>query len=323
MKKTKNLIIDFIKENQPVTANQLQIMGISKAMIHRHLKKLINDNLIIKKGTPPKVFYFIKENNLETISFFSDSIKNILNQEYVYISPDGKIEYGLNGFISWCKTRNLETKKTAQDYVKTWKKYHKFKKNGFINGTDKLKTTFKNKAIDKLYYCDFYSIERFGKTKIGNFLLYAKQSQNIELIQKIALIIKNPIQEFIKKYNINSIAYVPHSIKRNVQLIPEIKKFLNINLPVIDVLKITDQIPVPQKSLSRFQDRITNAKNTIFPKKNHYQQFNNILLFDDAVGSGATMNETAKKIKNLKIAKKVFGLAIVGSFKGFEVISEI
>ena len=49
-----------------------------------------------------------------------------------------------------------------------------------------------------------------------------------------------------------------------------------------------------------------------------------MLLIDDAVGSGATLNETAKQIRNKKLASgKIIGLAITGSFKGFDVISEV
>lgn len=52
--------------------------------------------------------------------------------------------------------------------------------------------------------------------------------------------------------------------------------------------------------------------------------YNNILLIDDAIGSGATLNETAAQIKNKGICKgKIIGLAITGSFKGFDVISEV
>lgn len=50
----------------------------------------------------------------------------------------------------------------------------------------------------------------------------------------------------------------------------------------------------------------------------------NVLLIDDAVGSGATLNEVASQIKQRGIASgKVIGLAIAGSLKGFDVISEV
>jgi predicted amidophosphoribosyltransferase len=46
-------------------------------------------------------------------------------------------------------------------------------------------------------------------------------------------------------------------------------------------------------------------------------------LIDDALGSGSTLNETAQKLKKQKLAKTIIGLAITGSFSGFEVISEV
>lgn len=50
----------------------------------------------------------------------------------------------------------------------------------------------------------------------------------------------------------------------------------------------------------------------------------NILLIDDAVGSGSTLNETAKQIREKGVCDgKIIGLAITGSFKGFDVISEV
>jgi predicted amidophosphoribosyltransferase len=52
----------------------------------------------------------------------------------------------------------------------------------------------------------------------------------------------------------------------------------------------------------------------------HYK---NLMLIDDAVGSGSTLNQIAGKVKTKNIAKNIIGLAIVGSFKGFDVITDI
>lgn len=67
-------------------------------------------------------------------------------------------------------------------------------------------------------------------------------------------------------------------------------------------------------------DRIINARNSIVINDN--RKFSRILLIDDALGSGATINETACKLKRNGQAEKVFGFAVTGSYKGFEVISE-
>ena len=48
-----------------------------------------------------------------------------------------------------------------------------------------------------------------------------------------------------------------------------------------------------------------------------------VLLIDDAIGSGATMNETARKLKAKGIAKTVVAIALTGSYKGFEVMGEV
>jgi len=79
---------------------------------------------------------------------------------------------------------------------------------------------------------------------------------------------------------------------------------------------------VPQKTLNKLPDRIENAQQTFVVSETG--KFNNILLVDDALGSGATMNEIASQIKHKGICKgKIIGLTITGSFKGFDVISEV
>lgn len=83
-----------------------------------------------------------------------------------------------------------------------------------------------------------------------------------------------------------------------------------------------NNIPVAQKSLSKLEDRIENARNTIFTHREN-SNFKRILVIDDAVGSGATLNIIAEKLKHDASAEFVCGFAVTGSLKGFEVINEI
>ena len=100
-----------------------------------------------------------------------------------------------------------------------------------------------------------------------------------------------------------------------------LKNGLKINLPAIDIVKIGGIIPVPQKSLNKLEERINNAENTFVVRGN--VSYNNVLLIDDAIGSGSTLNQIAGKIKNKKLANKIIGLAVVGSYKGFDVITDV
>ncbi len=47
------------------------------------------------------------------------------------------------------------------------------------------------------------------------------------------------------------------------------------------------------------------------------------MIVDDAIGSGASMNEVAKKLKIEIGVEKVIGFCLIGSYKGFDVIREI
>lgn len=81
-------------------------------------------------------------------------------------------------------------------------------------------------------------------------------------------------------------------------------------------------MPIAQKTLSKLEERVENARNTIFVQEQKTRS-KRVLVIDDAVGSGSTLNETVKKIKEISSDTKVFGYSIVGCFKGFDIINEI
>lgn len=57
----------------------------------------------------------------------------------------------------------------------------------------------------RFFYSDFYSIEIFGKTRLGQELLYSKQGQDRELMNLMIDKIKPAILGIIKKYRIDGI----------------------------------------------------------------------------------------------------------------------
>lgn len=102
----------------------------------------------------------------------------------------------------------------------------------------------------------------------------------------------------------------------------KLEKQLSLPVRAISIEKLKTEIVVPQKTLSKLEDRVENAKHTIVIDE--ISQYKNILPINDAVGSGSTLNEKAKQIKNKSLVSgKIIGLAITGSFKGFDVNSEV
>ena len=302
-------------------------IAVSKQIIHRVLARLIDTGEIEKLGRAPKVYYRLKE-KVKTKSAAADEIndteKAFLQDNFNLFTETGNQLEGIEAFEKWCAKQNLQLQKTITEYLKTREKYLAyFGKYNLINGTEKLINTkaFSRVCIDEMYYGDFYEIERFGKTKIGNLIHFAKQAQQKTLMEKICLLLKDKLEALIISKKIDAVGYIPPTIKREVQIMNYFKNSFNLSAPHINLKKVSGVIPIPQKALSKIEDRISNANASIIVDDKRV--FNRILLIDDAIGSGATINETACKIKYKKIATEVIGFAIVGSFKGFDVIQEV
>ncbi|MEI6490223.1 MAG: DeoR family transcriptional regulator [bacterium] len=321
--KTSYKILEYIKQKGQASGNELtNHFDITSRAIRKQLSSLLNEGKIYKIGRPPKVFYLLAEDKIKKEdNTVDEKTRKIIDENFLNITPSGERQEGFEGFINWCLKRKDPLEKTAKEYVDTLKKYKRYKKDGLINGMHKLKGTFPDTAVDKLFYLDFYSIERFGKTKLGQLLLYAKQSQNRGLIKELVDQIRPQIEELIMKYKIEAVGFIPPTVKREIQLMRELERQLHLTNPKVSLVKVKTPVIVPQKTLNKLEDRIENAKGTIMVDDT--KKFKTVLLIDDALGSGATINETAKKIKNQGLADTIIGLAITGSFSGFEVISEV
>ncbi|MGC4127996.1 MAG: HTH domain-containing protein [Bergeyella sp.] len=323
----KDRIVKFLEENKESSASEIaDELMVSRQSVHSVLKKLLEEKQVIKLGSSPRTIYKInnaKQEKREKIEI-SDEDDLFLKNNFLVITEIGEILEGTDGFAYWCKKRNLPVEKTVQEYISTREKYNRYSdENGMINGFEKLKNTkgFEKIWIDEIYYFDFYAIERFGKTRLGTILHYAKQGQNVMLMKILVQEIKTRLENFIENNGFDAVGFVPPTIKRETQIMKFLQKKLKINLPHIEILKISNLIPVPQKSLNKLEERVNNAENTFVVKSN--QTFENVLLIDDAVGSGATLNQIAGKLKQKNIAKHITALSVVGSFKGFDVITDV
>ncbi len=323
---TANRILAIIRKNGSASPRGLcDVLGISPQAVHRQLLKLQKDGSIRKLGGPPKVRYALskqEEGKPKEKWAPSEADSKYLEQNFYLITPDGMPLTGTEAFVYWCHQRSLPPEKTLGEYKTIREKYNHCRKEHLIDGMRKMKSTFKTVYLDELYYLDFYQIDRFGKTKLGTLMLYSKQNQDAKLMCMIADLIREPIHNLIRKNDFDAVCFIPPTVKRTVQFMNELKKNLALPLPVTTLEKIRTKIVVPQKTLTKLEDRIINAQTTLHAPKEEVSS-RHILLIDDAIGSGATMNEAAHILKRNNHAKKITGLGLTGSPSGFDVISEV
>lgn len=322
---TKENLLELLTERGSLSASELaDNLDLSRQMIHLTLRELTDAGLIQRLGRPPKTVYQLKTaNSLQEVVLPTDQ-EEFLKKTFVQITETGEIKEGAQGFQLWCAQRKLPFEKTVNEYLSTLQKYRSyFNADGFIDGMDKLKSTkgYELIYLDNLFYLDFYAIERFGKTRLGTILHYAKQGQSKLLMKLLVNETKQKVAELCKVIKVDAVGFVPPTIRREVQLMKYLQTHYALAQPLIRLNKTSGIIPVPQKSLNKLEERINNARQTFSIPET--RKFDHVLLIDDAVGSGATVNEIAGKIKKKGVAAKVSALAITGSFKGFDVITDV
>ncbi len=325
----EKILLLFEQSNELTVKEIVDRLGVSKQMVHLAINRLRAEERLQKLGSTPKTVYrLITTANTvqEPRARYEPTGKeaNFLAEQFSVVTESGNLLNGSNAFDYWCLQRKLPVQKTLQEFIETKKKYASFyHADGMVDGFNKLKNTkgYDTLWLDRLFYLDFYAIERFGKTRLGTLLHYAKQGQNKFLMRLMMESISPRIRAFLETQNADAIGFVPPTIRREVQLMKFMQTQLSIPLPVVEIKKISGIIPVPQKSLSKLEERIRNAENTFAVTDR--RAFRHVVLIDDAVGSGATLNQVAAKIKNKGVAQTVTGLAVVGSFKGFDVITDL
>lgn len=326
----KEKITQLFTQNTEWTVHELtDKLGASKQMVHIALNQLIEEGQLQKLGRTPKTVYKIPSaaSNMQkdkTVSIFTAQEEDYLQHHWLQVTATGDLLEGAAAFSYWCNQRKEPLLKTLVEYQKTRIKYDAyFEEDGSINGMEKLRNTkgYENIWLDDLHYMDFYAIKRFGKTRLGTLLHCAKQGQSLPLMRRMLTEIEPRIKDFVKIHDVDTVGFIPPTVRREVQLMKVLAGGLKLPLPVVNIKKMSGLIPVPQKSLPKLQERIDNASGSFIVTEK--RSFSHVLLIDDAVGSGSTLNQVAEKIKNKQTAQRVSGLAIVGSFKGFDVITDV
>lgn len=323
-----NQAVEFLFQAiEQFTINEIALAwDINAISAKKYIKKFVDEGLLIKHGLPPQKIIYAYARTIGKHNF-SAKEKDVLEKYYAYTTPDGQLLKGEAGFVYWAEKRSgrKDIKKLVQEYIETRSKYYTDKDRIFlIDATDKLDRIFgKDVYLKKLFHRDYDALPVFGKTYLSQMVRIAKSGHaNTPVMTHIVEKIEYSLQHIIEEYAIDAIGFIPPTVFRKTQLMTFLSRRLNISLPKISITKETSFVPVQQKSLKKIEDRILNASKTIVVSNE--KKFKNVLLIDDVTGSGATLNETAKKIVQQGIAQNVYGFTITGSAKAgvFDVISE-
>lgn len=313
-------------------------LGKSRVLIHRYLQALLEQKKLEKIGKTPHTKYKLATNQLVSENVEQKILnkksevqtdfktRKTLDEVFLKFSPTWERLEWLLWFQKWCKEKNLDISQKIQDYLQIAKYIEKEQDTcGLLPADIAFGKDFEQNYLESVLYADQYNYMDFWRGKLAELTFYAKQSQNKQLIVESIAEIFPKLECLIQVQKFDAIAITPWSIERKNQLLWSLKKELAVfQIPFISVIKYSPSgIFIPQKSLKTRRERIQNAKNTIFVDDENAKNYKKILLIDDFVGSWATLNETAKKLKEQGV-HEVIGFAFVGNTNlSYEVIREI
>ena len=328
---TRDRIVEYVTKNRQARVHDLVgFLGLSHVAVHKQLKALVNSGVLQKAGKPPLVFYTLvsKREPSHAKPLLPKAVQSVIDANFLSITPEGKLLYGISGFTYWANLyqKNQPLLHLAQKYVKILEQKKEYTaREGWIDSTVKLKSAFPKCYVNHLLYQDIYSYPLFGRTKLAKFVMHAKQAENKKIIDQIAILAKPFVERIIKRFDINAVGFIPPTVPRPLQFMDELERKLNLALPKIDLVKImAGDILVPQKTLAKLEERVINARSSIYLHHIAEPPFSNVLLIDDVAGSGASFNETARKLKGIKIGyNRIIAFALVGNIKGYDVIRQM
>lgn len=337
--KSLKQILDVFEINEIIWATEISLkLWKSRTIIHKYLKELVKQKKLKKVGKWPLTKYKIMNLELSTNNFVElDNILNsdfspdykitkILEDIFYKFTPEWKILQWFTGLKEWCNERKLDVEEKTTNYLSIYNHIQSLQDNCWLlNAKDTFWKHFEKVYLDNMYYADQYKRIEFWRWKLAEMTFYAKTSQNKDLINQSIGEIMLKLECFIKNEKFDAIAIIPWSIDRKNQLLQFLKIDLkSLQIPFINVIKYyANNIAIPQKSLKTREQRIQNARNTIFVDDKNIKKYKKVLLIDDFVWSGSTLNETASKLKQEWI-KEIYGFAFVWNLNlEYEVINEV
>ncbi len=297
-------------------------LGLSRQTIQRELRRLLGEGKINKTGRPPQVFYQLVTGSGKTsrrelpegISWeFWSSYPEVveqyeaqlayLEQHYLYITPDGRMLTGVAGFEQWASIVAPEQALTEliEEYVALREQADGLMKDGlWPSGSN--------------YFSDVPELPGFGRTRLGQLVAHAAESQNTTLMGQIASEIRPALQRLVASQQIDLLAVTPPAGPRKIHLLERLKWDLALGLPELRLLRqYQGEIVVGSDSFTSQAERAAQARQTISLPELEPGQLagKTILVMDDSVDPAVVLEEIRAKLRAAG-ARRVLGYAMVG-----------
>ena len=327
MRKNKRIeIVRLLMQGvfSPTDIHKKTKIGLS--LVNRHLRDLVSSGYVEKIGKPPSTLYSLAQHPSHLL------IKSpIIDKHFVFIDLTvGSVFYGVEGFLLWSphnlkKYSLYEKVLLYEDRIRETESLRN--KSLVFSLNSKLSAMGEKIFLQEVSSAFLNSMPDFGLTKQSVLLSIAKEGASRakkfghSLIDDFFPI----LSRYMGRYDFDAVLFVPPSAKRRVQimsLLTEEFKDNFPNLPIIKAKKRHGDVILQQKSIKGLPNRLANAEATfvVGPADTCYDK---VLLIDDFVGSGATLNVLARKVLEQDIAKEVYGIGMVGIIeKGFVVVKK-
>ena len=316
---TKQKILDLLQGQRLSPADLRQILGVSASVVHGHLKSLLKEGLIQKFGSAPRVFYKIRER----------SAVDVIEDSFVFQDSLGELHTGMDGFRLWSERglKNVSFEDKIVRYADRITTMESNKRDGVFDLTGKLQKIIavgEKKHLERMVCLSLRTVRDFSRTKMGVYIDVVKNFYRKEVVEELLDHAVPLIIAYAKKQKVNAVGFIPPTRKRDHQIMTLLQKRFQkgpLRVAILPIQKIrTNGVAREQKTIRDLKDRIYNADHTFSLSPYTYpHNYKRILLVDDLIGSGSTLNQVAKLLKERGFEGQVFGLGIVGDELGYSV----